>query len=189
MLNSAALGSYVDGCSGSNVVVGPQLPTHFVIPSLAVRIPGNILLAARGEYQGGHVQEVNPISISRSVRSPLCFPYYVDPANSIELKSDIPALWKERCTPRNGDDYWFDGDYFKLRSVSATIPVDFAFPDRVSNATLTIALNNSWLWRREAPWYDPEILGNRAARDDGWTGSTERTPSPATLRLSMRVTF
>src|SRR5690606_25369068 len=96
------------------------------------------------------------ISISRSVRSPLCFPYYVDATSSIDLKPDTPALWRERCTPSAGEDYWFDADYFKLRSVSATVPVDFAFPDRVSNATLTLALNNAWDWYREIPWYDTE---------------------------------
>ena len=178
---------YMDG--GENVIIGPGMPTHYVTPSLSVRTPGNIVLSARGEYRGGNYMEVNEISISRSVRSPLCFPYYVDPANSIELEADTPALWRERCTPANGDDYWFDADYFKLRSVSATIPVDFAFPDRVSNATLTLALNNAWDWFREIPWYDPEILGNAAANDDGIGNATERVPAPATFRISLRVTF
>jgi hypothetical protein len=135
------------------------------------------------------VREVNPIPIGRSVRSPLCFPYYVDPANDIVLKPDTPALWRERCSPSNNDDYWFDADYFKLRAVSATVPVEFLFPQRISNAALTVTLANAFDWYREIPWWDPEILGNNAARDESVAPSTERTPAPATLRLSLRVTF
>jgi len=173
---------------GLNVIIGPQLPTHFVTPNLTLRTPGNVVLSARGEYRGGHYMTVNPMSISRSVRSPLCFPYYVDPANSITLKADTPALWRERCTPSAGTDYWFDADYFKLRTVSATIPVDFIFPAQVTGATLTASLSNSWMWTREIPWYDPEVLGNGGANADGLS-QTERVPAPATFRLSLRINF
>ncbi len=186
--NPNEIGDFVYEDNGENVVVGPQLPTRFISPSTTLRIPGNIQLAARGEYRGGNVMSVNPISINRSVRSPLCFPYYVDPDHSIELKDNVPALWRERCTPGAARDYWFDASYFKLRSVSATVPVDFAFPDRVGNATVTFSLDNAWMWTKEIPWYDPEILGNASANDDG-LGQTERIPAPATFRISLRVTF
>jgi hypothetical protein len=128
------------------------------------------------------------MSISRSVRSPLCFPHYVDPANSITLKADTPALWRERCTPIGGRDYWFDADYFKMRTLSATVPVGFAFPSQIGNATLTASLANFWMWQREIPWFDQEILNNAGANGDG-LGTTERVPAPATLRLALRVTF
>ncbi len=171
--------------------IGPKFPTHFLTPSLALRVPGNITFNARGEYRGGHFVEVNPIPIGRSVRSPLCFPYYVDPANSIELRDGIPAIWQERCTPGNADDYWFDGDYFKLRSVSATVPVDFAFPERISNATLTMTLLNSYEWFREIPWYDVEISPDTGSgpAGEGFANASERTPAPATFRIALRVTF
>jgi hypothetical protein len=139
---------------------------------------------------------VNPISIGRSVRSALCFPYYAGTFGfaegsfaTLELKDDTPNIWRERCTPSGGNDYWFDADYFKLRSLSATIPMDFAFPERVSNATLTLALNNAWSWFREVPWYDVEVFGNDGAGDDGIGNSTERVPPASTFRMSLRVTF
>ncbi len=178
-----------DPSSGENVIIGPIFPTHFVTPSITVRVPGNITLAARGEYRGGNYVEISPIPVGRSVRSPLCFPYYVDPANDITLRDGIPAIWRERCTPGNADDYWFDGDYFKLRSVSATIPVDFAFPDRVSNATVTLALNNAWDWYREIPWYGVELASNFGVNDEGFGDAAERTPAPAIFRMSLRVSF
>lgn len=187
--NPDEIGNFVYEDDGENVVIGPVMPTHFITPNVALRVPGSILLAARGEYRGGNVMEINPISISRSVRSPLCFPYYEDPANSIDLKEGTPAIWRERCTPSGGNDYWFDADYFKLRTVSATVPVDFAFPENFSNATMTLTLSNIWDWYREIPWYDAEVLSNDAANDDGIGDASERTPAPATLRLSLRVTF
>jgi hypothetical protein len=113
----------------------------------------------------------------------------VDPANDIVLKDDTPAIWRERCSPRNGDDYWWDADYFKLRSVSATIPVDFLVPDNVSNAALTLTLANAFDWYREIPWWDPEIQGNGGANTESVTSQSERTPAPAVFRLSLRVTF
>lgn len=187
--NPDEIAPFVYENDGENVFIGPLLPTHFVTPSLSVRLPGNVQLAARGEYRGGNFMEVNEISISRSVRSPLCFPYYQDPANGITLRDDVPAIWRERCTPANGDDYWFDADYFKLRSLSLSVPMDFAFPESVSGATLTATLNNALDWYRDIPWYDPEVLGNNAANDDGIGAQSERTPAPATFRLSLRVIF
>ncbi len=133
--------------------------------------------------------EVAPIPIGRSVRSPLCFPYYTDPANDITLVNELPAIWAERCDPSYGDDYWFDGDYFKLRTVSATVPVAFAFPDQVSNATLTLSLNNAYDWFREVPWYDVEMTGDGGVESEGFANAAERTPAPATLRISLRVSF
>jgi hypothetical protein len=113
----------------------------------------------------------------------------VDAAKSITLKPDTPALWRERCTPNGGQEYYFDGDYFKFRSLSATVPVDFAFPERVGSAVLTASLNNFWMWTREIPWYDPEILSNAGANGDGFGNGSERVPAPATFRLGLRVTF
>jgi outer membrane receptor protein involved in Fe transport len=173
----------------AGLYLGSLYPTHFITPSLQLRVPGNVMLALRGEYRGGHFREVNEISISRSVRSPLCFPYYQTPESSIALKENTPAIWRERCTPANGDDYWFDADYFKLRSVTATVPVDFLMPDAITGASLTVSLNNAWDWYREVPWYDMETMGDSGSNTDDVASQTERTPAPATLRLSLRFTF
>jgi TonB-linked SusC/RagA family outer membrane protein len=176
---------------GEDVVIGTIFPTHFVTPSLTIRTPGNIILSARGEYRGGNVVDVNPIPIGRSVRSPLCYPYYEDFQNDIALRDDTPALWRDRCSPDANEDYWMDGDYFKLRSVSASIPVAFAFPDQVSNATLTLVLNNAYDWYREIPWYDVELTSDNGIGQtgEGFANASERSPAPATFRMSLRVTF
>lgn len=85
----------------------------------------------------------------------------------------------------------WDGTFFKLRSVSATIPMGFAFGDRVSNSVLTVALNNSFLWMKEMPFMDPEASGDPddpGQAQDGY-GFEETMPAPITLRVSLRVTF
>ncbi len=75
--------------------------------------------------------------------------------------------------------------------VSATVPVDFAFPEDVSSATLTLQLANAWDWYREVPWYDIEMTSDSGAgpAGEGFANAAERTPAPATLRLALRVTF
>jgi TonB-dependent SusC/RagA subfamily outer membrane receptor len=175
------------------VSLGPQLPTHFVASTLRMRMPWGVALSARGEYRGGNVRYVRPADAARTRPSPLCIPYYVDPDYvgpplPDELKSDTPDLWRERCEPSFGSDYWFDADYFKLRSVYATIPVGFAFPESVEEATLTVSLANVWTWHREVPWWDLEILANDGANDDG-LGTAERVPAPTTVTLGLRVRF
>jgi hypothetical protein len=187
--NPDSIGPFRYDQPAEGIFIGPLYPTHFITPGIQFRVPGNILFAARGEYRGGFYREVNEISISRSVRSPLCFPYYQNPESSIALKSDTPAIWRERCTPANGDDYWFDADYFKLRTVTATFPLDRIFPEGISNPSVTFALANIWDWYREIPWYDIETGGDAGSRSDAVASQSERTPAPATFRISLRVTF
>jgi outer membrane receptor protein involved in Fe transport len=200
--------SVVNPAGGEDTPVGPAFPETFLTPSLTVRFPFNISVSARGEYRGGHYAFASPVTIGRGARSPICFPYYVDPAgraididgdgmiepadgdfSDLALKDDTPSLWRERCTVSNGRDFWFKADYFKLRSLSATIPMDFAFPDRISNSTLTLTLQNSYAWYSEMPWYDTEIYGNLGANQGGAGTPSERLPAPATFRMALRVTF
>ncbi|TVR53874.1 MAG: hypothetical protein EA421_09765 [Gemmatimonadales bacterium] len=187
--NPDEIGPWVYESGNENTAIGPRFPTRYVTPSLTVRTPGNITLSARGEYRGGNWLNINPIPIGRSVRSPLCFPHYVDPANDIRLKDDTPALWRERCTPGAARDYWFKADFFKLRAIAATVPVDFAFPAAVSNANLTVTLNNVYQWYKEIPWSDIELSSDSGPSNEGIGNASERTPAPAILRFSLRVTF
>ena len=168
---------------------GPNLPTTFIGGNMMVRAPGNITLSANGEFKGGFYMNEAVWSISRSVRSHLCFPWYVNPQSSIELKDNTPALFRARCNPREGEGYMFRGDFFKLRSVSATIPVDAVFPERVSNATFTLALRNSYLWMKEMPFMDPELTGDPNSGQRQGYGFEESVPAPITLHASLRLTF
>jgi outer membrane receptor protein involved in Fe transport len=172
----------------ANHIYGPVFPTKQISGSSTLRLPAGISLSARGEFRGGHWLSVSPMSIARSVISPQCFPYYADATKSTALKPDTPALWIARCTPTAGRGYMYKADYFKLRSVAATIPMAFAFPESIQSSTLTISLNNSYLWTKEIPWMDPEG-GNNDGASAIAPGLTERTPAPITLRIGLQVTF
>jgi hypothetical protein len=167
---------------------GPALPTRIYSASTEVRLPGSIELSAQGEYRGGNYMTAEPLAIQRSVISPMCYRYYADRTKSTLLKPDTPALWRARCTPAQDHGYMYKADYFKLRSVSASAPVGTLFPASVRSAMLTATLSNSFLWRRELPWMDPESSNN-----DGAGGLVpainERTPAPITLTLSLAITF
>ncbi|MEX2466901.1 MAG: TonB-dependent receptor [Gemmatimonadota bacterium] len=178
------------GTQANQYLWGSNLPTTFINPSITVRTPGGITLAARGDYKGGFYMNQGVFSIGRSVRSPLCFPYYEDPEESIDLRADIPGLWFARCNPADTEGYVWDASYFKLRSVSASIPMDFAFPDGINSSMLTIALNNSYLWMKEMPFMDPETSSDPNVNGPQQGYSFEETiPPPITFRISLRLTF
>ena len=179
-----------DGTAVNHYLYGPNLPTTFISPSITIRAPKGISFSARGDYKGGFFMNEEVYSISRSVRSPLCMPYYKDPANSNKVRANIPAVWMARCgNTRQREGYMWDGTFFKLRSVSATIPVDFAFPSSIGGSVLTIALNNSYLWMKEMPFMDPEASADPGNGAQQGYNFEEVVPAPIQIHMSLRVTF
>jgi len=167
----------IHSCSfSSTLVYGYPLnrPSTLVGGTATLRMPFGISLSTRADYMGGkgYWRSTNPIPIGRNVRSPACLPYYANDLNN-QLKVDTPAIWVQRC--RNGNGYNHKADVFQLRTVSATVPMDFAFPDRVQNASLTLVLGNAYTFNRG-------LFGN-------YRSAGERIPEPTTFRASLRVTF
>jgi TonB-dependent starch-binding outer membrane protein SusC len=178
-------------------IFGRTSPTQMHGVDVTLRLPYGVSLSARGEYQAGHVMSANPgVSIRQGARVPLCFPYYADPQNSIELRTDIdiPAIWRVRCTPELSiagyTDYIWDADFFRARDLTMSVPVGFAFPDRVTGATLTLSLANFYLWTKDLPWWDPEVLGVMGVNSAGRGGNNDpMVPAPKTFRARLRVSF
>jgi outer membrane receptor protein involved in Fe transport len=184
----------------NNVYLGPTSPTVMWGLNTTVHLPAGIALSARGDYRGGFywADGASSGAVSRSVRWPICNPYYKYPQGivsqepfrtSVELKPETPAIWRARCNPSTGnnDMYTVKGDYFRLRSVTASMPLDFAFPDRVTSSTLTLGLYNSYTWYNdEFLLWDPEMAGD----PDGLVDSPGmRMPIPIALRASLQVQF
>jgi TonB-dependent SusC/RagA subfamily outer membrane receptor len=187
-----------------NVLIGPSQPTTTLSGTSTFNLPRGITLSTRGEYRTGHWYQEDYFSVARGVRSPLCYPYYQfaegietkEPLKTnIALKPNTPALWRARCTPAliNGA-YWWDMTYFRLRNVTAGVPVDFLLPDRISNAVITMSLENPYLWLRDLPFGDPEA-GNNTRRDadaapqDGMGIGNHRLPLPTSFTVDLRITF
>jgi outer membrane receptor protein involved in Fe transport len=148
-------------CIDNNYIHGPTQPTLNVGPSVSLRAPGGVNVSARGEFRGGHFMQegVTAGGVSRSAWMSICWPYYVSPyegsktnyagptpQNNFTLKAETPSLYRAICSPAlsNSGYTTTPADFFVLRSVSVQVPLDFAFPDRVSNASLSISLNNAW---------------------------------------------
>ena len=172
---------------------GPNAPTLTVAPSLSLRMPFGVSLSARGEYRGGHYMQVAVENggVTRSARVATCYPYYVSPESSIALKPDTPALWRARCTPaiNSADWYVYSADFFRLRSVSATVPLDFAFPDMVDRSTLTLSLNESYTWLNSGwDYMDPEMQGNAGAHEQV-VSPGYRVPVPISFRAALQIQF
>jgi TonB-dependent SusC/RagA subfamily outer membrane receptor len=142
-----------------------------------IRMPFGAVLSARGEYRAGRFSSFNPVDLGRNVRSPWCYPYYVS-NSGVTLKADTPGTFVHRCTPSLGGGHNRKDDFFKLRSVSLSFPMDFAFPDRVQNSQMTIVLGNAYTWSY-SPWGVNGVDGSHK----------ERLPPATTLRASLRVTF
>lgn len=175
-------------------VYGPSNPTLIVAPSTSVRLPGGVTVSAAGEYKGGHYyrdSNIEPGAVQRSATVPSCWPYYANPGTDNELISEdqIPALWRARCTPSlvQSDYFIYEADFIRLRSVSASVPVNFLMPSRVGNAMLTLSLNNSWTWKA-MPILDPEI-GQNGAPEELQVEAGPTLPPPIQFIASFRIQF
>jgi outer membrane receptor for ferrienterochelin and colicin len=166
---------------GSQHIYGYPLsrPTLLVNGTTTVRLPYGIAVSARAEFRGGHGywRSTNAMgsAVGRNARSPVCLPYYVDDVSNI-LRTDTPGIWVARCHPSLATGYNHKAGELTLHTISATVPMDFAFPDRVQNATLTLVMGevkrwNNSLWNNYPP------------------GVSERVPPTTTFRASLRVTF
>jgi outer membrane receptor protein involved in Fe transport len=195
-------------CIDLNHIYGPAQPTLIVGPSMTVRGPAGVTLSARGEFRGGmYITESNFTQggVSRSAWMPACWPYYVNPydgtrqnpafapptaAHTLALRPDTPARFVAMCSVALGHEGYstIQGDFFKLRSLALQIPLDFAMPDRVSNAVLTLSANNAFRWLN-SQWLvgDPEM---GIPVDGLLSGRASSSPPPTySLNASVRVQF
>jgi outer membrane receptor protein involved in Fe transport len=200
-------------CMDYNHNYGPAQPTLTLGPNMTLRVPFGVTLSARGEYRGGfYTTESNFTEggVSRSAWMPACWPYYTNPFDgrahgyksptqvtqetgqvfNFNLKPDTPARFVAMCTASFSHAGYstIQGDYFKLRSVSAQVPLDFAFPDRISSSSLTLSLNNAWRWLNDQ-WLvgDPEMSTEVDGIRAGGAGSSP--PPTYSFSASLRVQF
>jgi outer membrane receptor protein involved in Fe transport len=187
-----------------NYIHGPTQPTLTLSPNTTIRMPGGITLSARGEYRGGFYSRESNFTtggVSRNAWMVYCWDYYVNPYDgptnnyvppgpefTRALKPDTPALERAICTPSTSRDALTvkKGDYFRMRNISASIPVDAVFPDRVSSAVLTLALNNLGTWLNDE-WVvgDPEM-----GFAENFNFGSESLPPPVwSFNASLRIQF
>lgn len=173
-----------------DTIWGPQQPTLVLGIHTTLRLPGQVTLSARGEYQGGAYIEdgASSNSLQRAVRWPTCTSAY----GHLEAGRDqeLTAWERKLCIQANyeNDFLVYPKDFFKLRDVTLQAPVNFLVPGS-NSATFTLSLRNWYTWKnKDFPIFDPEMVGNAGFGSQN-TSITEHIPPTASLVASLRVLF
>ncbi len=180
---------------------GPNQPTHTIGVRTSVRLPAGLLITARGDYQGGHWLSDFPSRLvaQRGPRGALgCDPVYehvpwdeyAGPGDSHPNLDEVRALDRARCYSSTRSDVWFmPADFFKLREITAQLPVPFRIPGATS-ARFTASVRNIWRWvNDEFASFDPEIISSRSQISALGFGISDQIPPAASATFSLRVTF
>ena len=173
-------------------VLGPQQPTLILGGNFNLRLPGNVTLSARGELQKGAYifDAASDNALQRSVRWPTC-----DRANGIldqgGTATDLTAWERIACIASNHSTYihWQKQDFFKLRDLTLTVPVTKLFQGQVQSASLRVSVQNYFHWyNSDLKLFDPEMNGRDSITDQSRV-MNEDVPPPATMTMSLRLTF
>lgn len=171
---------------------GPNLPTHIYGVNTTLNLPAGITVAARGEYQGGNYISDGAAfnAVQRSVIWPGCYDAYR--LRDAGKSSELTALQRARCiniSSLNEGFFVYPAKFFKVREVSASVPIPARLIPRSTGARLTLSGVNVWKWvTNDFPVFDPETGGN-ITEDTQVRRILEQVPPPATYTASVRVTF
>jgi hypothetical protein len=182
--------------------VGPNAPTHIIGGFATVNLPYGLTISARGEYQGGHYMYDGAAwnAIRRSVIWPGCYDVY----NIIEKQGYDQTTAKQRAmcdVEWNRADYLiYAADFFKIREITASIPIPDRFMPWGEDASFTVSGRNVWRWLNDDfPVFDPEMTNNNdnnpLSRDGTSSGAfleaslLEHIPPPQTWTAAIRVHF
>ncbi|MEO9033935.1 MAG: TonB-dependent receptor [Gemmatimonadaceae bacterium] len=178
----------------SDSYLGSVYPTRTWTPGLSVRLFNRVTLDAQGEWQlGGHNLNADGYQNANLFSWQPC--YAAQAAMRTAATGDstalgnFTALERARCTinTKIARDYSFwveKADFFKLRSVSATIDVPRKYVPGARSASVVLAGRN--LWRSTSyTGTDPEVSDQRDdtfARRDYYVFPTSRSFT-VTIRL------
>lgn len=186
---------FADPVIENDCIYGPNVPTLILGASTIVRLPYNLMLTARGEYQGGHfAYNVNDgESFTRGIRWPNCFNYL--PAIDAGDLNEVNALERARCISsfahRNFAIY--PQDFFKLREVTLSAPLPFDMPGTTDTQLVLSARNTLRWYKAKYNFADPESTGGFGFTNTGMSGAVQTIgggiPNPAFYTLSIRVSF
>jgi hypothetical protein len=178
-------------------VFGPQQATHIWNANATVRFPANILLSARGEWQyGAWINDgATSNALQRSVRFPQCEQAYqiLDGGGGPDQLTNRQRI---ECISSNhiGSIHYYKQDFFKLRDVTLTVPLDF-LTRSIGSSTLILTAQNFGRWiNDDLRMFDPEMMTNGPTRnqagiDNQNRGITEHIPAPAVFTASIRLSF
>jgi hypothetical protein len=182
-------------CNANGLYVfGPSQPTLIWNQMLTLRLPGGVRLSARGEFQAGAFiyDGASGNGLSRSVLWPSCSNAHgiLGSPQDMANYNQLTAWERHACIPANHDFdiHIYKQDFWKLRDLTARIPLDWAFP-QVQSAWLTLTAQNWVRWiNSDLRMFDPEMV-SRYSLSESNRSISEHVPPPAIFTASLRVTF
>jgi len=184
---------FADPIVETNCDFGSNEPVRILQGNTSLRLPWNgITLSARGEYQGGMWINNGAASaaISRSVIWPGCFGTLT--TFETQGREAVRAGERARCLDISNFRGGFTiarADFFKLREITATIPIPAGWVPQADQATFTVSARNLVRWTHDSlKTMDPEI-GFRGFSETFGRQIAEHVPPPASVTFSVRVTY
>ena len=172
---------------------GPIYPTHILSGTTSINLFQRLTIYALGEFHGGQYQfNIMPWQQVRRGLWPECNDLGLNNADDAAAWSSAPAIWRARCQlPTPNFDFWMrPSDFFKLRTVSASLLIPDDIIPGATGTTLTATLQNSYKWSKGAG-IDPELtvgyyggVGTFPARYEYY-----QLPAPVMFSISLRANF
>jgi outer membrane receptor protein involved in Fe transport len=160
------------------VFIGTPTPKLTASLTNTVSIGRRLTMSALFDFrQGNRVQNaVEQLRCTGAVGGGLCeanyYPEKYSPVYLAEVATTAPGLFTT-------DQYWQDGGFAKLRSVSATYTIPERFTGGASRASLTLAARELHTWTKYKG-VDPEVNANNPATS---AATTDQALVPPLTRL------
>ncbi|MBI4421004.1 MAG: TonB-dependent receptor, partial [Gemmatimonadetes bacterium] len=186
---------------------GPNLPTHTLTVAPTLRLPGNLTLTARGEYNRGSwitqgaahfLAQRGPYGTPNCDEVYRLVPWqeYDGPKNiyPTSVQSTHPnldqvnAVDRARCYRRiiQSNLFTWPANFFKVREITLQAPLPFQVP-RTQSAILTVSVRNIFTFSSARNRSQLPDVGGSV---EGLTfGFSDAIPAPAELTVSLRATF
>ncbi len=183
---------------------GPNVPTRTVSLKTTLRMPFDISLSARAEYQGGHfINDGASNNMARRAPAPDnlpsdpsqlawpgCTAGYTALANG--NRGQLTAIDRARCdvTVLSGaySTFVYPADFVKLRDLTLRVPLPLA-ANLVRTASFSLSLRNVRLWLHEDfAAFDPEMTGQEGL-GQSTRAITEHIPAPYSVTATINVTL
>ncbi len=176
-----------------NHYYGPIYPTRILSATTSLNLFQRLTIYALGEFHGGqHQFNIMPWQQVRRGLWPECNDWGLQNADDAAAWAAAPAVWRARCQlPTPNFDFWMrPSDFFKIRTISASLLIPDNLIPGARGTTLTATMQNVFKWSQGAG-IDPELsvgyyggVGTFPARYEYY-----QLPAPVMFSVSLRANF